>query len=177
MAAPVRPPSARLHVREKWIFVPTLADPAAPIATTEVNAASALDVSKILFASSARPDASTNLVNAPARVGDAAQGQFVGMSQWTLGEIHYAFGPQAAAGSDSKKAFEKFLPGTAGYLVNAMDFPVDDDLAAGDFVNVFAVEFGPRVPVPEGDGEGSEAAIKQTVAITDPNPNIGVALA
>lgn len=177
MAAPIRPDSAKLYTREKWVFVPTIAVTSSPAAATEVNAATSLDVSKMFFASSARPSASTNLVSQNRRIGDASLAQFVGETQWTLGEIRYSFSPQAAALSDGKKAFEKFPAGTTGYLVHAQDIPVDDDLAAGDFVNVYQVEFGVQVPVPEGDAEGSEAAIVQTVAITDPNPDINVALA
>lgn len=176
MAAPTRPNSAKVYTRDKWIFVPTLADQDAPAAATEVNGASALDLSKMLFASSARPSASTNLASAPRRLGDASVFQFVGETSWTLGELRYSFDPQAAAASEGKEAYETLPAGTTGFLINALNFPVDDDLAAADFVSVYPVEFGVQVETPEGDGEGAEVAIAQTVAITNP-PSINVALA
>ena len=167
MAAPVRPSSTKGYLRDKWVFVPVLTTPDAP-KLTELSAASALDVTKMFFASSARPTQSTNLARAPKRIGDGETFEFVGESQQSYGEIRYSFNPQGAALSDGKLAFEKFPAGTTGYMVNRLGIDRDTDLAVGQFVTVYPVEFGPQTETMEGDAEGAEVAIVQTVAITGP---------
>ena len=167
MAAPIRPAGTKHYLRDKWVFVPTLTSTTAP-SLAELNAASALDITKMMFSSSARPALSTNMARAPKRVGDGETYEFVGESQATVGEIRYSFNPQAAALSDGKKAFEKFPAGTTGYLVNRLGIDRDTDLAVGQFVTVYPVEFGPQHETPEGDGEGAEVAIVQPVAQTGP---------
>lgn len=167
MAAPTRPASTKAYLREKIIFVPALANPSSP-SLVELNAASALDVTKMFFSSAARPSQSTNMARAPKRVGDAETFEFVGESQASIGEVRYAFNPQGAASSDGKKAFEKFPAGTAGYLVFRYGIDRDTDLAVGQFVTSYPVEFGPQHETTEGDGEGSEVAIVQSVAQTGP---------
>lgn len=167
MAAPTRPAGTKAYLRDKWVFVPTMTTPDSP-KLTEINAASALDVTKMMFASSAVPSQSTNLARAPKRLGDGETYEFVGETAPSIGEIRYAFNPQAAAASDGKKAAEKFLAGTTGYLVNRLGIDRDSDLAIGQFVTVYPVEFGPQQETREGDGEGAEVAIVQTVAQTGP---------
>lgn len=167
MAAPVRPAGTKAYLRDKWVFVPTLTTPDAP-KLTELSAVSALDVTKMFFASSATPSQSTNLARAPKRIGDGETFEFVGESQQSFGEIRYAFNPQAAALAEGKKAYEKFPAGTTGYFVNRLGLDRDTDLAVGQFVTVYPVEFGPQQETREGDAEGAEVAIVQTVAITGP---------
>lgn len=168
MAAPVRPNSTKAYLRDKWVFVPTgTYDPSAP-SLAILNAATALDVTKMFFASSARPSQSTNLARAPRRLGDGETYEFVGESQRTIGEVRYSFDPQAAALSTGKKAFEKFPAGTTGFLVNRLGLDRDTDLATGQFVTSYPAEFGPQMETLEGDGEGAEVAIVQTVAQTGP---------
>ena len=167
MAAPIRPAGTKAYLRTKWVYVPTLTSTTSP-SLAELNAASALDVTKMFYESSAQPSTSTNLARSPRRVGDPASYEFVGESTESFGEVRYSFNPQAAAGTDGKKAFEKFPVNTTGYLVRRLGIDRDTDLALGQFVTIFPVEFGEQNEVTEGDGEGSEVAIAQTVAQTGP---------
>jgi hypothetical protein len=96
MAAPIRPAATKAFGAEKWVFVPTIADPTAPKLSTELNAAGALDVTKMFFSSSARPDASANMAKAERRLGDVESFEFVGETSYTLGEVRYSFNPQGA---------------------------------------------------------------------------------
>jgi len=168
MAAPIRPAATKAFGAEKWVFVPTIADPTAPKLSTELNAAGALDVTKMFFASSARPDASANMAKAERRLGDIESFEFVGETSYTLGEVRYSFNPQGAALSTGVQAFEKLPQGTTGYLVRRLGINRDTDLAVGQFVTSFPVEAGPQVETTEGDGESAEVAIKQAFAITGP---------
>ncbi len=167
MAAPVRPTATKAYLRNKWVFVPALTSQTAP-SLAELNAASALDVTKMFFASSATPSQSTNLARSPKRLGDAETYEFVGETNPTFGEVRYSFNPQGAALSNEVKAYEKFTPGTTGWMVNRLGIDRDTDLAVGQFVSGYPVEFGPQQEVPEGDAEGAEVAIVQTVAQTGP---------
>ena len=168
MPAPTRPTATKAYLREKVVFVPTgTYNPDTPSAALLVGA-TALDVTKMLFASSARPSQSTNLARAPKRLGDGESYEFVGESTATVGEMRYSFDPQAAALSAGKKAYEKFPAGTTGYLVFRYGIDRDTDIATSQFVTSYPVEFGPQQETMEGDGEGAEVAIVQTVAQTGP---------
>lgn len=168
MTAPARPLNTKFYLRDKWVFVPSgTYDPLLP-SLAVLNAASALDVTKMFFASTARPSQSTNLARAPKRLGDGETYEFVGESQASFGEVRYSVNPQGAAASLEVKAYEKFVPGTTGYMVNRLGIDRDTDLATGQFVTSYPVECGPQHEVPEGDGEGAEIGITQTFAQTGP---------
>lgn len=168
MAAPTRPAGTKMYLRKKVIFVPTgTYNPDSP-SLAILNAASALDVTKMFYESSADPSQSTNMARAPKRVGDGASYEFVGESQASIGEVRYSFNPQGAALSTGKLAYEKFPAGTTGYLVYRYGIDRDTDLATGQFVTSYPVEFGEQTEVPEGDAEGAEVAIVQPAAQTGP---------
>jgi len=175
MVAPVRPNSTKMYLRDKWIFIPTgTYSPTAP-STALLIGATALDVSKMFFQSSARPSQSTNLAKSPKRIGDGETYEFVGETSVSIGEVRYSFNPQGVALSNEVKAYEKFVPGTTGFLVNRLGIDRDTDLTTGQFVTSYPCECGPQLEVPEGDAEGAEIAIVQTFAQTGPK-SIKVAL-
>lgn len=175
MTAPIRPASAKAFTREKWVYVATIASQSAPT-VAEVTAGTVLDISCYLFDTSANPTQNTNLVEKVRRICDGAIYQQIGTTTYSGGEMLYALQPQAAALSNGKKAWEKFPSGTTGYLVRRFDVDVNTDLAAGQFIDVFPVEFGPQMPVKVGDGEAAEVGVTQTFAITGP-PSFVVAIA
>lgn len=168
MAEPLRPPATRTFGRENWVFVPTIANPSAPTAT-ELTAVSTLDITRIVFASTARPTQTTNVTEAARRLGDTVIGQNVGTSTVTGGEMRYAFADQAAPAADGKKLYEKIPGGTTGFLVQRKGVARATAIAADQYVNVYPVEFGPSFPADEGDGESAESAMVCTFVITDPD--------
>lgn len=165
MAAPIRPASTKAFTKEKWVYVVTIASITAPTAA-EVTAGTVLDVSCYLFDSTGRPTQNTNRVTLERRICDGAVYEQIGTTTYGGGEMLYAVNPQAVAATDGKKAFEKFPAGTVGYLVRRFGVDVNTDLAAGQFVDVFPVEFGPQMPTTVGSGENAEVAITQSFAIT-----------
>jgi hypothetical protein len=168
MAAPLRPTGTKFYLRNAWYFVPTGSySPTAP-SLALLNGATALNVTNMLFASSAQPSMSTNLARSPKRLGDAETYEFVGEAQVSFGEIRYSFNPQGVAASNEVKAYEKFAPGTTGFMVQRLGINRDTDLATGQFVTSYPVEFGQQQETNEGDDEGAEVAILQTVAQTGP---------
>lgn len=175
MAEPLRPAATKTYGRENWIFVPTIASITAPTAA-EVGAASALDITRILFASSGRPAQSTNRVTSERRLGDTQTYESIGTSTVTGGDMLYAFADQAVAGSDGKKLYEKIPAGTTGFLVERVGVSRATAPTAGQFVNVYPVEIGPSFPARAGDGEAGESAMTAAFAVTS-EPKINVALA
>lgn len=167
MAAPIRIAATKTFQREKWLYVPTIANINSPT-VTEVNAASGLDISCYLHSDTTRPTQNTNRVQLARRLCDGAQYEQIGTTTYAGGDLKYAVNPQAAAASDGKKAYEKFPEGTTGFLVRRLGKAVATDVAAGDFLDIFPVEFGPGMPMPSSDGEEQEAVIMQAFAVTGP---------
>ncbi len=175
MAEPLRPAPTPTFGKENWVFVPTIASKSAPTAT-EINGASALDISRIVFASTGKPTQSTNRPTAERRLADTKTYEFIGISNVTGGDMLYAFNPQAASGSDGKKFYEKIPEGTTGFLVQRRGIGRATAVAAGQFVNVYPVQFGPSFPADAGSDESAEAALTVTFAVTD-DPALNVAVA
>lgn len=168
MVAPVRPASTKAYLRKKVIWIPTgTYAPDSPTVTL-LGGATALDVTKMFFASSASPSQSTNLARSPKRIGDGETYEFVGETAVSLGEMRYSFNQQGAALADTVKAYEKLVPFATGFLVMRYGIDRDTDLAIGQFVTSYPAECGPQIEVEEGDAEGAEAAIAQMFAQTGP---------
>lgn len=168
MAAPIRPVSTKAFGREKWLWIPAIASVAGIPTSAEVAAASGLDISCMLFASTGKPSKNTNLVERERRICDTTTYQQVGSTTYAGGEMLAAFDQQGAAASNGVKAWEKFPEGTAGFLVRRLGMAVATDLATGQFVDTFPVEFGPPMPIVQGDGESAEVGFSSTFAITAP---------
>lgn len=178
MTAPINPAAASLFGKDNWYFVTTVASAAFVPTALEVNAASSLDVTDMLFADTGQPTAATSRVSQERRYGTTTQAEAVGVTTLTGGELHYQFNPQGAAGSDGKKAFEKLggNVGTTGFLVQRSGIAKATTPAAGQFVNCYPVQIGPSFPSPAGDGETAEAGMVATFAVTSTAPAINVAL-
>lgn len=174
MAEPIRPAATKTFGRSSWILVMALADITDPT-VTEVTATTGLDITRIAFATTGRPTQSTNRVTAERRLGDTKQYESIGISNVTGGDLVYAFADQAASGADGKKLYEKIPAGTVCYLVERKGVNRATAPAAGQFVNVYPVEFGPSFPAEAGEAEASESAMTAAFAVID-EPAINVAL-
>lgn len=166
MTEPIRPAATKTHGRENWIFVPTIASTTLAPTVAEITGASSLDITNIVFQSaSPNPSQNTNRVTQERRFGDTVVAEFIGDTTYQGGDITYAFGAQDASGSNGKKLWEKIPAGTTGYLVRRMGIARATTPIAGQFVDVFPVEFGPSMPTKQGDGEASEAAAMCSFAV------------
>jgi hypothetical protein len=174
MAEPYRPGATKTYGRENWVLIPTVADINA-ITPTEWNAASSIDVTRVLFASTGKPTQTTNRVTAERRLGDTKQYEFIGTSTVTGGDMLYAFADQEAAASDGKKLYEALPEGTSMVLAQRRGLTRATTAATGQFYNAYPVEFGPSFPADAGDGEAAESAMTCAFAVTD-EPAINKAL-
>ena len=168
MAEPIRPASRSAHGRENWVFVPAIADINTPT-VAELTAVSALDITNIVMRSGRpSPSQSTSLATAEQRLGDTRARQRIGTTTYAGGEMTYQFDPQGAASSDAVKAWETFgTEGTTGFLVRRLGIGKATAFTAGQFVDVFPVEFGPSMPTTTGSEESTETAAVCTFAVTD----------
>ena len=167
MAEPLRPNAAKLYTRENWYFVETIASATLAPSVIELTALSTLDFTNIGFREGApNPEQETNLVDQNPRIGDANLFQFVGETKYNGGPVTLQFNPQGVAAGVDVKAWELLNNGAVGFMVHRMNIPKDLDPAAGQFVDVLPCEYGPFMPTRSGEGEGAEAAMVGTYAIT-----------
>ena len=69
---------------------------------------------------------------------------------------------------DQVKFWEKFAAGNVtGFFARRLNVPKATTPVAGQFVDVFPAEVGPLMPTKSGEGEGAEAAVTGSWAITD----------
>lgn len=168
MAEPLRPAPAKTYGRENWVFIPSIASATLAPTVAEYNAASGLDITRIAF-TGATPElgATTNRVRQDRRAGDTEDFEFIGTTSYEGGDVVLAWDPQAASGADGKKAWEKFPTGATGFIGKRENIGRATAGAAGQFLSVvMPVEFGPGVPVKQGDAEAAQAAFKSTFAVT-----------
>lgn len=180
MTDPINPAAVSLYGKDNWYFVPSggIASTTYIPTQAELTAGSVLDVTDMLFRDTGRPAQTTNRTVRERRYGSTVVPEALGASTLTGGELHHQFSPQAAAGSDGKKAYEKFGSGagTTGFLVNRQGIAKATAPATGQFVNVYPVDIGPSFPAPAGDNESEEAGMIAPFAVTTSAPAINVAI-
>lgn len=175
MATPLTPAGVKVQGNLKRIFVPTL-DIAAP-SLAAIIAPDALDITNILYADSGWYQKENTTGTAPRRVGSTRTWQQFGTSNESFtGDLRYVVDPQAATGSDGKKAWEKFVPESTGFVLEAPGIDVDADLAVGDFGRVIPVMFGDRNITGDTTDEFAEFAVMQGIIVTAPGAGDLVAL-
>lgn len=168
MTEPLRPTPAKTYGRENWIYIPTIASATLAPTVAEITAGSTLDITRIAFAGDEpNLNSTTNRVKLDRRAGDTEVYEFIGETTYEGGECVMQFSPQAAAGADGKKAWEKFVAGTTGFIAKREDVARATTPVAGVFLSsVVPVEFGPPIPTKKGDGEAGQGAFKVTWAVT-----------
>ena len=165
MAAPINPTGVGVQGNYKVVWVETLTNPDNP-SLAEINGATSLDVSYYLYAEGWVPGVNSNRVTAPRRLASRKSQERFGTTTETLGDLVYVVDPQAAAGSDGKKAFEALTEGSTGYFVERPGSDADADVAVGEFVNVYPVELGAQVITGDTTDEASEFQVTQPVSVT-----------
>ena len=165
MAAPINPNGVGVQGNIKVIWVETIANKEAPTAA-EINAGTSLDVSYYLYENGWAPGVTSNRVSAPRRLASTTVTERFGTTTETLGDLIYLVDPQAAAGSDGKKAYEALIEGSTGYFVERPGDDADTDIAAGDFVIVRPVQLGRQLITGDPSDEAAEFQVTQPVSQT-----------
>lgn len=165
MAAPINPTGVGVQGNYKVVWVETIANLSAPTAA-EINAGTSLDVSYYLYADGWQPGVTANRVTSPRRLASRTSTERFGTTTETLGDLVYVVDPQAAAGSNGKKAYEALTEGSTGFFVERPGDDADTDIVAGDFINVYPVEVGPQVITGDTTDEAAEFRVVQPVSVT-----------
>lgn len=176
MTAPVKPPLKRAYARTRYLWVPAIAVVTAPT-VAELSAATGINFTCNVFGDTQDGvDATTEKVTLPRRECETDVFQVNGNTTHTAPDFILAFSPQAAAGSDGKKAWEAMDDDEAGFLVVGQDLDPMVDFAAGEFVNVLPGQLGTKVPTKTGNGADGVFAFKVPMSITN-TPAYNVAIA
>lgn len=147
MVAPVKPQLVTSNGKDTFWFVPAVASKTAPTAL-EVNAVTGLNISCYLWADYEGPTGSTGKVTLPRLLCELTQYEANDVTTYSLSDISFAFAPQAIAGSDGKKAWEKFKSGADGFLIRRQGIRSDLDVAVtvAQFVDVIPVSIAEAFP-------------------------------
>jgi hypothetical protein len=135
-------PSTPADGNVKIVFVPSLADPAAPT-VAELTGAGVIDLSCYLTADGWTPGLDEQVVT-DDRLCSVQTFEQPGRSSRTL-SIKYVENPGS---STDNKAFDTLAPGTAGFLVERRGTAQATAFAAADVVNVWPIKAGQYDPQP-----------------------------
>ncbi|MGG5257458.1 hypothetical protein [Phycicoccus avicenniae] len=127
-----------------WV-VTSLANPAAPIVSSEINAGTTIDASCYLT-NGFNPDANTATIS-DDRLCLAQVLEDMGTTTWSIDDIEYIYDVQNAA-SVSNKLYAGLPQGASVFLVARYGMSVDTAPAAGQKVDVFPVKVGPGRKLP-----------------------------
>lgn len=176
MAEPSRPAATKTYGKKNGIFVPVIASATLAPTVAEITAAGALDFTLIEFADQAfKPTKSTNRAKQNRRWGDTDQYEFIGETSWEGGDWAFQVAAQAAPASAGKKALETFVEGLTGFVAFRLGVTRATTPVAGQFVNVYPVEYSITQIDEFGEGESAEAAGMCSIAITG-KPAFNVAI-
>lgn len=174
MAAPIKPALSIAYGKEAWGFTPTLGSTTTP-SLAQLNAASGLNISCMLFGDQEGLGADTEKVTLPRRLCETEQYQANGSTTYTMADLTVQFDPQAAAASNGKKAWETLVAGTTGYLWRRQGIDANTDLAVGQFIDIIPVELGAKVPTKTGNDADGVFAFTSPVSVTN-KPTFNVAV-
>lgn len=176
MAAPVKPALARSFGTESWAWVPAIADTTAPT-VTELTAATALHLQGFLPGEQDGISGQVEKVTLPRRMMETEQFEVNGATSYSAPDFTMFFDPQATAGDEAKKAWETLTDNAQGFLVHRQGVDPTTDYTSGEFVNVYPVQLGIKVPTKTSASADGAYAFTVGVSVTDtPQPNVAVAI-
>lgn len=167
MPAPIKPQKKTANGKDSWWLVPAVADLNAPT-VAEVNAASGLNITCFLLAEQEGVTAATEKVALARLLCETTTTEGLGDTTFSMADVQVVFDPQAAAGSDGKKAWDLLADGFTGVAVRRQGVRAPDDAAvtAGQFVDAVPVEIAPLTPGKSSTGADGIYTATASVAVT-----------
>jgi hypothetical protein len=155
---------AQGNIKVSW--VPTFTNYLAPT-VAQVTATGSLDLSCFLHSDGFNPTVDSNKGNPPRRLCTKKQYEQFGSTTYSLADLSYVVDPQGVALSNPMLAYEKLIPGTAGFFAvrNGLDAQLVD-WTAGQFVSVWPVTLGDRLIMGDPTDEFAEFTVSQSVIVT-----------
>lgn len=175
MSVPVKPALKRSYARDRWYWIPAVADTSEPT-VAEVTAGAGFNLSCSLFGDTQDgPDSTTDKVTLPRRNCETDVFQVNGNTTHSAPDLLVSFQPQAASGADGKKAWEAMDDNANGFLIRGQDLDPMVDSIAGQFIDVIPAQLSTKVPTKTANGAEGVYAFKVGVSITD-TPAYNVAI-
>lgn len=148
------------------IWVPALADPAAP-SVTELTGASAVNISCALIGFSPSVDQATFT---DTRLCSKQTFNRMGQATYSIDTLNYVYDPQtvgAATPTADNVAYDALTGGQSGYFVHRRGLDAQTvDVAAAQKVTVYPVELGAQSDVPlDPSAEGALIQCAQNVSV------------
>lgn len=169
------PEATKVQGNTSVVVVQTIANMAAPDLSSEVGAASSVNVSCFLYGD-LNPTVTTNKGEAPRRLCTTQVFQQFGNTTYEVPDLQYVYDPQDDDLADANKAKAALAEGDEVYLVIRRGLNAQSDaVAAGDLVDVWHVRLGPQNRSTTGDSEFDEYSITQSVIALGP-PEYSVAI-
>lgn len=169
------PEATQVYGNTSVLVVQSMAAPGAPDLSSDINAASTVNVSCFLY-SGGEGTSTTNKGEAPRRLCTKAVLQQFGQTTYEVTDLQYTYDPQGAPSSDDNKARAALVEGTEVFLVLRRGLDAQDTAyAVGQRVDVWKVRLGPQNKTQTGDGEFDEYSITQSVvALTPPTEDVAI---
>lgn len=174
MANPVKPGQKRAFARDRWFWVPAIADLDEP-ELDEITALAAFNMSCVMLSAQEQPTATTEKVQLPLTNCETETTEVSGATQHSIPDFMLYLHPQAAALSDGKKAWEAFDDLANGFLVRCQDSDPNTDVEAGDFIDIWPGQLTVKVPTKTSTGADSVYAFSIGVSATGA-PHFNVAI-
>lgn len=175
MAAPIKPQKKTADGRDSYWLVPAIASLAAPTAL-EVNAATGLNITCFVLSDQEGFAGNTERVTLPRLLCETTTSEGIAQTIYSFPDLRIVFDPQAASGSDAKKAYEKIRNGYTGFLVRRQNIDaMTGDAVVGQFVDAAAVTIAKPVPGKTSTGSDGIYVATAAVAVTD-TPEFNVAV-
>ncbi|WP_436702407.1 hypothetical protein [Nocardioides sp. BYT-33-1] len=165
MATAIQPALQRSFGNDGWGFVTAVADIQVP-KLTELDAVTGFILSCSLFGEQGDPTVTQEKVTLPRILCQTQQFEVNGTVTFAMPDLIVSFSPQAAAGSDGKKAWETMTDQLNGFLWRRQNVPARDALAVGQFVDIIPVQLGDKVPGKTSTGADGVYSFTQGASIT-----------
>lgn len=150
------------------LVVQTMANPSAPDLSSDILAASTVNVSCFII-NGGVGTSTTNKGEAPRRLCTKSTLQQFGQTTYEITDLQYVYDPQAAPSDDDNKARAALAEGSEVYLIMRRGLDAQDTAyAVGQRVDVWKVQLGPQNKTQTGDGEFDVYTITQTVVAKAP---------
>lgn len=169
------PEATQVYGNTSVTVVQTIANMSAPDLSTEIAAASSVNVSCFLY-SGGVGTSTTNKGEAPRRLCTKSVLQQFGQTTYEVTDLQYSYDPQAALSTNDNDARSALVEGTEVYLIIRRGLDAQDSAyAAGQYVDVWKVRLGPQNKTQTGDDEFAEYSITQSVvAVTPPVEDVQI---
>lgn len=175
MTAPIKPALKRAFARDRWYWVPSIANIDAPT-VAEITAMSGFNLSCSVFGDTQDgPSVSVDKTTLPRLNCETETFEVNGATKVSAPDLLVSFDPQASTGDDGKKAWEAMDDNADGFLVRGQDLDPNAAFVAGDFCDAIPAQLGVKTPTKTANDPSGVYAFTVGVSVTgSPGWNVAI---